>query len=401
MLSEYLDGQLSRALSLRKPHGGSFRNVTLRELPLSLGRRDLLGAGLMSIRFECEQCGSVLKIKEDLAGKPGKCPKCKTAFTVPASEGAADSSGEIATTRDSGDAEPMLAMTKPGNANDDFDLDAFLLDEDEAKPKTAKTRSSKSRRDDDNSDHSESGGSGSQSKKANKAEEGESFSISRGPDSPDKRPKQTSLPDDDEADEPPTPSRRPPGTNPNAPASNIASDLLSKSAKKGKKTSWTEIGSEKREEDQFDWEGFRREVLKKALPLVVGGVVLCWGLFKLVNSSMSSKTFVPPLGQVTGMLTINAKPLVGAEVWFHPGVKSIEKDGKKHPVSSSMGITDAVGRYELTYVGDLKGAVVGECRVQIVAAGRQDVAAQYLGFKATATQTVKKGKQSIDLELSK
>ena len=88
----------------------------------------------MAIRYECDQCGSVLKIKDDLAGKPGKCPKCKTAFTVPAPEGAADSSGEIAATQNSDDAEAVLATTKPGTANDDFDLDAFLLDDDEAKP---------------------------------------------------------------------------------------------------------------------------------------------------------------------------------------------------------------------------------------------------------------------------
>lgn len=356
----------------------------------------------MAIRYECEQCGSVLKIKDDLAGKPGKCPKCKTAFTVPAPDGAADSSGDIAAAQDSDDAEPMLATTKSGSANNDFDLDAFLLDDDEAQPKTKRTRPSKSPREDKKSDDAESGSVG-QSKKANKVEEGEGFSISRGPDAPGKRPKPQSLPgqEDDEVDESPTPSRRPPGTNPNAPASNIASDLLSKSAKKGKKTSWTEIGTEKKEEDQFDWEGLRREVLKKALPLVLVGIVLVWGLFKLVNSAMGSKPFVPPLGQVTGTLTFNAQPVVAAEIWFFPENPKIKSGDKEYKVTASQGRTDAAGHYELTYVGDLKGAVIGTCRVQIIAPGYPDVAAQYLGNKATATQTVKKGKQTIDLELSK
>lgn len=356
----------------------------------------------MTIRYECEQCGSVLKIKDDLAGKPGKCPKCKTAFTVPASEVAADSSGEIAATQDSDDAEPMLAATESGNANDDFDLDAFLLDDNEAESRTTQSRPSKSRRSDDNSDDSESG-PGGQSKTASKADEGEGFSISRGPDAPDRRPKHQSLPgqEDDEVDEPTNPSRRPPGTNPNAPASNVASDLLSKSAKKGKKTSWTEIAKEKRPEEEFDWEGMWREVLKKALPLVLVGIVLVWGLFKVVNSAMGPKAFVPPLGQVTGTMTVNAKPLVGAEVWFYPENSKIKSGDKEFKVTASQGRTDANGYYELTYIGDLKGAVVGTCRVQIVAPGRDDVAAQYLGTKATATQTVKKGKQIIDLELSK
>lgn len=356
----------------------------------------------MTIRYECEQCGSVLKIKDDLAGKPGKCPKCKTAFTVPVSEDAADSSGEIASAQDSDDAEPMLATSKSGSANDDFDLDAFLADDNEAKPKKAQARPSKPRRSDDDSDDSESD-SDAPSKKSNKAAEGDGFSINRGPDAPDKRPKKTPPAghEDDEADESPTPARRPPGTNPNAPASNIASDLLSKSAKKGKKTSWTEIGTEKKEEDQFDWEGMRREVLKKVLPLVVGGVVLVWGLFKLVNSAMGSKTFVPPLGQVTGTVTLNAKPVVGAEIWFYPENPKIKSGDKEFKVTASQGRTDASGNYELTYLGDLKGAVVGTCHVQVIAPGYPDVAAGYLGNKATATREVKKGKQTIDLELSK
>lgn len=37
----------------------------------------------MTIRFTCDECGSVLKIKDELAGTKGKCPKCKTAFVVP------------------------------------------------------------------------------------------------------------------------------------------------------------------------------------------------------------------------------------------------------------------------------------------------------------------------------
>jgi hypothetical protein len=37
----------------------------------------------MTIRFTCAQCASVLKIKEELAGTSGRCPKCKTKFIVP------------------------------------------------------------------------------------------------------------------------------------------------------------------------------------------------------------------------------------------------------------------------------------------------------------------------------
>ena len=37
----------------------------------------------MTIRFTCGECSSVLKINDDLAGTTGRCPKCKTKFTVP------------------------------------------------------------------------------------------------------------------------------------------------------------------------------------------------------------------------------------------------------------------------------------------------------------------------------
>lgn len=51
----------------------------------------------MTIRYKCEKCGSVLKIKDRLAGTPGKCPKCKTKFHVPeasTAEPAADDNAE-------------------------------------------------------------------------------------------------------------------------------------------------------------------------------------------------------------------------------------------------------------------------------------------------------------------
>lgn len=355
----------------------------------------------MSIRFECELCGSVLKIKDDLAGKPGKCPKCKTAFTVPIPEVKGESANETAAAEPPDDAEPMLASTKPESEKEDFDLDAFLLDDDAPATKTAKPRSGKAHHAEEQSDDPEDGPGG----RATRADEdedqdGEAFSIRRGADSSEKRSKPASSAVQDDV-EPSNPVRRPPGTNPSAPASNVASDLLSKSAKKGKKVSWTEIAREKNDEEQFDWEGARREVLKKALPVVVVGVLLSWGIYKVVDSAMGSKSFVPPLGQVTGTVTLNAKPIVGAEVWFYPEKSTIKVGEKDFKVTASQGMTDAAGHYELTYIGELKGAVIGTCRIQIVAPGNRDVAPQYLGDKSTAIQSVKKGKQVIDFEVSK
>src|SRR3954467_2334178 len=40
----------------------------------------------MPIRFKCAECGASMKIKDELAGTKGHCPKCKTEFVVPAAE---------------------------------------------------------------------------------------------------------------------------------------------------------------------------------------------------------------------------------------------------------------------------------------------------------------------------
>ena len=40
----------------------------------------------MTIRYKCEECDSVLKIRDELAGTDGKCPKCETSFTIPTPE---------------------------------------------------------------------------------------------------------------------------------------------------------------------------------------------------------------------------------------------------------------------------------------------------------------------------
>ncbi len=65
----------------------------------------------------------------------------------------------------------------------------------------------------------------------------------------------------------------------------------------------------------------------------------------------------PDLGTVTGTVTMNGQPLSGVMVVFSP------ENGR-----SSMGQTDAEGKYELEYVGDTKGAKVGQHSISITTA---------------------------------
>lgn len=62
----------------------------------------------------------------------------------------------------------------------------------------------------------------------------------------------------------------------------------------------------------------------------------------------------PELGQVTGTITLDGKPLSGIAVVFQPD------SGRP-----ARGMTDAEGKYELTYIRETKGTKVGPNRVEI------------------------------------
>lgn len=68
----------------------------------------------------------------------------------------------------------------------------------------------------------------------------------------------------------------------------------------------------------------------------------------------------PPLGTVTGTVTLDGKPLEFIEISFVPN--------KGRP---SYGDTNSLGNYELTYVRNIKGAKVGKHTIT-VRSGRVD-----------------------------
>lgn len=69
---------------------------------------------------------------------------------------------------------------------------------------------------------------------------------------------------------------------------------------------------------------------------------------------------VPKLGQVTGIVTFDGKPLEGATVTFEPAAGG---------ATTSIGKTDAAGAYELFYTKDAKGATIGDHTVRITSYG--------------------------------
>ncbi len=361
----------------------------------------------MTIRYECEQCGSTLKIKDDLAGKPGKCPKCKFAFAIP--ELPDGSSEHVGPDDGSVDSESELAaFTKSSAASDDFDVDEFLMSdrELEAGTKPKKKKSAASPRTfgkdqslaDESHDHPKSATTKSASM-PDDSEDEDVFQIRRSDTEASAKPKYTLPPGVAEgAETAVSASRRPPGTTSAGTASNIAGDLLSKSGKKGKKT-WSDGETVEQDEEGFDWAGLGRYLGLKIAPMALGALAVIVLLGWTASSMFAGKSLVPELGKVTGIVRLNGEPLTGVQVEFHPIRSPRDKLDKSPKAGASMGMTDDSGKYELTYDKDHQGAAVGLCRVVVVGLGRKAVPKKYSDRESKFEKEVKPGRQEIPLEL--
>lgn len=105
----------------------------------------------------------------------------------------------------------------------------------------------------------------------------------------------------------------------------------------------------------------------------------------------------PDLGQVTGVVKMDGQPLANVTVSFNPA--------QGRPSSAK---TDSAGNYELGYIGDVKGAVIGTHTVSISTPQdaptppgktyKDPVPAKY-NTKTTLKGEVKAGDNTIDFDL--
>ena len=109
----------------------------------------------------------------------------------------------------------------------------------------------------------------------------------------------------------------------------------------------------------------------------------------------------PPLGKVTGTVTLDGQPLPKAKILFQP-------TGEGAP---SYGRTDETGRYELQYSVDIAGALVGEHKVRITTYMQEQVEGQApkeypervppkYNTQTELIKTVESGSQEIDFQLT-
>lgn len=273
----------------------------------------------MTIRVKCDGCGSVLKIKDELAGKGGSCPKCKAEFKIPA----ADTAAAPATK----EADEAPAANGGGDSSDEDDIfgkDFFKMSEVPTKPK---------------------------------------YAAPKFDDEPVKEPARKP------AAEAKKPEPEPDRVGSKDAAADIAGKLLAKTGKKNK--SQEQIQAEiKAEEDsqKIDLTEVKYLIIQKVGPLVLGTIVLVFGLYWVSSSMMGDKAKHPDLGTVTGVVTLDGKPIPNAEVRFTPASGSGPNQAAAW--SQSYGTTDGQGAYSLSYTKDLRGGVIGPNKVQVFILGR-------------------------------
>jgi len=118
-------------------------------------------------------------------------------------------------------------------------------------------------------------------------------------------------------------------------------------------------------------------------------------LVAVVASGCNARTAgYPSLGEVSGLVTSGGQPLAKVSVTFQPVAGG----------RSSVGVTDATGRYTLVYTDAAAGAMVGEHTVSLTEElDESDPRATMRvrkGLDRKFSFTVAKGKNTFDIEIA-
>lgn len=320
----------------------------------------------MTIRFTCDKCESVLKIRDEMAGTKAKCPKCKTPFVVPAAQ-SENSAAQDASAKNPQASEVLedmvdmpLELTPPVkfDTDDGFDpLDILsgpatstaattaVVDE---KPKPsiaelmreheANLASKKSRRNKNKSSSEDAGAAA-------------------------------------------------------AMTAGTASDALARNfdQKRGKASEPPPLTREERraEEDKVAMKQF---AIKGGAALA--GIFVC--LYFVVNWMFSEA--IPDLSYVSGVITVNGQALGDAQITFSrqksPEGNELDEEG----ATPSSGSTDSTGKYTLMYDAEqgIEGVLPGTHKLHIITSS----GISYIVPPDQATQVVKPNEtHTIDIRI--
>lgn len=403
----------------------------------------------MSIRVVCQQCHAKMDIKEELAGSTRKCPKCKTEFTVPKPDAeepvddAASSHSKIETVvdDDAGTLTDQMAIARQGKP---------------AKSTSAEMSAATTHmedEDDDEDDFMPSFVTGGAEKSAAKTpppaktdDDEPVLSIPKIPQTarpkfkafdPDEfaddatpRPKKREVPasleerrpqrsrfDEDEDSDLDAPPRRggkssggakrfslpsPESTglsDPSAPTTGGTKDRAqaARELRQALKDSALRAPQEAETTRSIavDLSGLASEIGLKGVAIIVGAIVLLPAIYFIGDRMMGGGLRLPKLGYVTGTITYNGQPAVGAQVFFEPR----DKNGNKTPKTrTSFGVANEKGEYTAMYMEGVEGVAVGSNRIWVQLQPPMVAPAEFSQASITL-KDVTSGSQTMDFPL--
>ncbi len=184
-----------------------------------------------------------------------------------------------------------------------------------------------------------------------------------------------------------------------AGAADTATDLLRGSAEEGRKKPRSHFAFE--DEGGNEVIGYDAlETIKSfaltVVPALALTAFLVFSVYWLSSMVVKSGPKRPPLGEVTGTVTLDGKPVVGAVIAFYP--ESGKDSGSE--VAASTARTDKTGKYTLLYVRDVEGAALGQHDV-VIRARRQGVPTKYSRREEKElSAVVEEGDNEIDFDLT-
>jgi len=122
-------------------------------------------------------------------------------------------------------------------------------------------------------------------------------------------------------------------------------------------------------------------------------------------------SFKPTLAHVTGTVTVDGEPAEGLLVIFEPQADPTGSQKSTDVGKTSTGVTDAAGKYELSYTDGGKGAIIGKHIVRVMTmsegGGADAEAVPVSKYKIPAryntdsgrVEDVKEGENSITIEI--
>ena len=293
----------------------------------------------MTIRYQCDKCDSVLKIKDDLAGTKGKCPKCKKRFVVPAAD--------LGKTR----AQVKEKATVGAASGLSADEQAFeLLNKIDTPLEVTEIVEI----------HSNSGENAHYFQELDAAQKAEA----------DEK-KQTRIERQRVKREKKTAAAAG-----KANTISTAAQALQRTAEEKRKRAGM---PDEPDDDESEIVEMLKFYGRQYAPWILGLVVVVGGLYYSMSSSLDGRR-LPELVYVHGVVKMDGKPVQDAIVRF--AIQKTAEDKKREKeqklrLGGSTGITNKDGEYVLSYVRGVEGAVPGKHVVTIESGGMTFIPLRY------------------------